>query len=68
MDADHAPQGVNFARRNTHVLKLVAERGLVKGERIGVDGSTMEANAALRTIPGSSPGTGATMARATVRC
>ena len=32
------------------VLNLVAERGLVKGERIGVDGSTMEANAALRTI------------------
>ena len=32
------------------VLKRVAERGLVKGERIGVDGSTMEANAALRTI------------------
>ena len=32
------------------VLKLVAEHGLVKGERIGVDGSTMEANAALRTI------------------
>jgi len=34
----------------TFVLKLVAEHGLVKGERIGVDGSTMEANAALRTI------------------
>ena len=32
------------------VLQLVAEHGLVKGERIGVDGSTMEANAALRTI------------------
>jgi hypothetical protein len=32
------------------VLKLVAKRGLVKGERIGVDGSTMEANAALRTL------------------
>lgn len=32
------------------VLKLVAQRGLVKGERIGVDGSTMEANAALRAI------------------
>ena len=31
-------------------VKLVAERGLVKGERIGVDGSTMEANAAMRTI------------------
>ena len=46
----------------------MAERGLVKGERIGVDGSTMEANAALRTIPGSSPGTGATAARAAARC
>jgi transposase len=32
------------------VLNLVAECGLVKGERIGVDGSTMEANAALRSI------------------
>ena len=32
------------------VLKLVAERGLVKGERIGVDASTMEANAARRSI------------------
>ena len=28
----------------------VAEAGLVRGDRIGVDGSTMEANAALRTI------------------
>ena len=32
------------------VLALIAERGLVKGDRIGVDASTMEANAALRTI------------------
>jgi transposase len=32
------------------VLKLVAGQGLVKGKRIGVDASTMEANAALRTI------------------
>jgi transposase len=32
------------------VLAVVAERGLVRGERLGVDGSTMEANAALRTI------------------
>jgi len=32
------------------ILQLVADRGLVKGERIGVDGSTMEANAALRAI------------------
>ena len=32
------------------ILTLVAGRGLVKGARIGVDGSTMEANAALRAI------------------
>jgi transposase len=32
------------------VLKQLAEHGLVKGERIGVDTSTMEANAALRAI------------------
>ena len=32
------------------VLTLIAEHGLVKGERIGIDASTMEANAALRTI------------------
>lgn len=34
----------------TWVLQRLAEHGLVRGERIGVDGSTMEANAALRTI------------------
>ena len=34
----------------TWVLKRLAEHGLIKGERIGVDVSTMEANAALRTI------------------
>jgi len=32
------------------VLALVAEGGRGKGARVGVDGSTMEANAALRTI------------------
>ena len=32
------------------VLSLLAEHGLVKGDRIGVDASTMEANAALRAI------------------
>ena len=32
------------------VLALIAEAGLVKGERIGVNASTMEANAALRNI------------------
>jgi transposase len=34
----------------TWVLQRLAERGLVKGERIGLDASTMEANAALRAI------------------
>jgi transposase/osmotically-inducible protein OsmY len=32
------------------VLALIAEHGLVRGERIGVDASTLEANAALRQI------------------
>ena len=32
------------------VLALIGEAGLVKAERIGVDASTMEANAALRNI------------------
>ena len=31
-------------------LQRLSEHGLVKGDRIGVDASTMEANAALRTI------------------
>jgi transposase len=32
------------------VLERLAEHGLIKGERIGIDASTMEANAALRAI------------------
>ena len=32
------------------VLQRLAEHGLVQGSRIGVDASTMEANAALRSI------------------
>src|SRR5919205_2206109 len=32
------------------VLARLAEHGLIEGERIGVDASTMEANAALRAI------------------
>jgi transposase len=32
------------------VLQRLAEHGLIKGERVGVDASTMEANAALRAI------------------
>ena len=34
----------------TWVLTELAEHGLIKGDRIGVDASTMEANAALRAI------------------
>jgi transposase len=34
----------------TWVLQRLAEHGLIKGDRIGVDASTMEANAALRAI------------------
>src|ERR671928_1703529 len=34
----------------TWVLQRLADHGLIRGERIGIDASTMEANAALRTI------------------
>jgi transposase len=34
----------------TWVLQRLAKHGLIQGERIGIDASTMEANAALRTI------------------
>src|SRR5919199_1466716 len=42
------------------VLALIAQQGLIKGERIGVDASTMEANAALRTIVRRDTGAGDT--------
>src|SRR6201998_4377733 len=32
------------------VLALLAERGLLKGQRMGIDATTLEANAALRSI------------------
>jgi transposase len=34
----------------TWVLKRLAETGLLKGQTIGIDGTTLEANAALRSI------------------
>src|SRR5919112_5338960 len=40
------------------VLTLIAERGLVRGKRIGVDASTLEANAALRPIVRRDTGAG----------
>src|SRR6202161_2943925 len=32
------------------VLKVLADRGLIKGKRIGIDATTLEANAAMRSI------------------
>ena len=32
------------------VLKLLANRGLLRGQRIGIDATTLEANAAMRSI------------------
>jgi len=32
------------------VLQLLAKKGLIKGKKLGIDASTMEANAALKTI------------------
>src|SRR3982751_4549397 len=43
-------EGIDSERGFGWVLALIAERGLVRGERIGVDASTLEANAALRQI------------------
>ena len=42
------------------VLGLPAERGLLKGQRMGIDATTLEANAATRisTCPGPGRGTG----------
>jgi transposase len=40
------------------VLGLLAERGLIKGRRVGVDASTMEANAAMRSIVRRADGAG----------
>ena len=40
------------------VLALIAEAGLVKGDRIGGDASALEANAALRNIVRRDPGEG----------
>ncbi len=42
----------------TWVLGRLAEHGLIRGERVGVDASTMEANAALRTIVRRADGEG----------
>jgi transposase len=40
------------------VLRLVAEHGLVRGRRVGIDASTMEANAAMRSIVRREDGAG----------
>jgi transposase len=40
------------------VFRLVAKHGLIKGRRVGVDASTMEANAAMRSIVRREDGVG----------
>ena len=40
------------------VLGLLADRGLIKGRRVGVDASTLEANAAMRAIVPRTDGSG----------
>ena len=42
----------------TWVLDVITQAGLVQGDRIGVDASTMEANAAMRTIVRKDTGEG----------
>src|SRR6202158_2051057 len=42
----------------TWVLGVLAEKGLLKGERLGIDATTLEANAALRTIVRGDTGEG----------
>ena len=42
----------------TWVLRRLAEHGLIRGDRIGVDASTIEANAALRAIVRRADGEG----------
>jgi transposase len=40
----------------TWILKQLAEAGLVRGKTIGIDATTLEANAALRSIVGRDSG------------
>ncbi len=46
-----SPPGVTF------VLKVLAEKGLLRGHAIGIDATTLEANAALRSIVRRDDGT-----------
>ena len=47
---DHGGAGLDDDDPRSAVLQRLAEHGLLQGERIGIDASTMEANAALRAI------------------
>src|SRR2546427_11605923 len=40
------------------VLELLAEKGLLKGKTVGIDGTTLEANAAMRSIVARHTGEG----------
>ncbi len=47
----HPEAGVNHPqRREQPLLAQLAERGLLKGKTIGIDATTLEANAAMRSI------------------
>src|SRR5260370_32919817 len=41
------------------VLRLLAEKGVLKGQTLGIDATTLEANAAVRTIVRGGSGDGA---------
>src|SRR5258708_11499918 len=66
MPADHST--ISRTRRlidvETHravfgwVLELLAEKDLLKGKTIGIDGTTLEANAAMRSIVRRETGAG----------
>src|SRR5438552_18581330 len=45
-------------RYSAGYLELLAEKGLLKGKTIGIDGTTLEANAAMRSIGGRETGEG----------
>ncbi len=51
----------------TWVLQRLSDHGLIKDNRIGMDASTMEANAALRTVARSCGATVATVLNSRLR-
>jgi transposase len=50
LDPVEDPQADRPGNTRTWVLNLLADRGLLQGKRIGIDATTLEANAAMRSI------------------